>query len=262
VPSKLQSHHNVSSMDHHHVDPTSELPFEQGFIAATQSPRLYSPSHSGQSSFGYAECYRAPRRAHTVSLNVPCAEAQMMAIARATNFGDCSPAGMGAVVPDVPSQIDAPMQAPRRNHRAKTVGSLPSSPFSMSPTSSAGSTAMNVSVCASFADGVLVDFVCQSRRRSSTSIVDTEGAPAPNLESFASEIVRSELASTDCFCAGFHGEQGALETMSSDEDDWDEEDEEDLDIFGLPLTPLDPAEAMLTLRTRQLRLSHLAAAGA
>jgi len=109
---------------------------------------------------------------------------------------------------------------------------------------------MNVSVYASFArsDGVLVDIVGQARRRSSTSTVDTDGAPAPNLETFALEIATNELASTDCLLAGSHGEQGALESMSSE----DEEDEEDLDIFGLPDTPLDQVEALLTLRARQL----------
>jgi len=121
---------------------------------------------------------------------------------------------------------------------------------------------MDISVCASFArkEGVSVDIVGQSRRRSSTSTVDTEGAPAPNLETFTLDLsAKTEVASADCLCAGSHGKQGALELMSSDADEEDEED-----IFGLPLTPLDPAEAMLTLRARQLSLamSRAAEAGA
>lgn len=110
------------------------------------------------------------------------------------------------------------MQARRKNHRAKTVGSFPCSHVSVSVIAPGGGTGMNAPVYASLArkEGVSVDIVGESRAaydRYPASWAN-EGAPAPNLESFALDLIATRrLASTDCLVVGSRGGQVVLPTL-------------------------------------------------
>lgn len=213
----------VTLQDCYYVDP-AQSPF---------SNSGYSPSV--QSPFGMIDCSRARPRAHTISFNIPSAEAQILSIAQATSCGERSPAGIGGYgyspaavarlhscsptfMPDTSPVNDVPLPARRRTQRAKTVGALPCSHVAISVIAPGGGTGMNASVYAMLArrDGCSVDIVGQSRAAYDCYPASwgNEGAPAPNLETFTLDLIsQKRLANTDCLVVGSRGGQVVLPTL-------------------------------------------------
>jgi len=154
-------------------------------------------SPAKQSRQGTGARLWARARCHTMT-NVASLEA--------CNVSDCSP------------QNEPEIQPRRQCRRSKTLGAEISSHVSVSVIAPGGGTGMNSSVYAALGrkDGFSVDIVGQSRAPYDRYPIAwaNDGAPAPNLESFALDLLaKGSLKNTDCLVVGSRGGQVVLPTL-------------------------------------------------
>jgi len=120
--------------------------------------------------------------------------------------------------PPAPPANNEALRAHRRTHRSKTMGDMPSSHVTVSVVAPGGGTGINASVYQALGrkEDFTVNITGQSRAQYDRYPVawGGDGAPAPNLESFAMDLAaQGILDSTDCLVVGSRGGQVVLPTL-------------------------------------------------